>query len=44
MGPEPDDEGEEQVSLPGDFETNLKAVLEVPPEAVEDGTEEPPQE
>ncbi len=41
--PDPE-EDEERVSLPGDFESNLKAILEVPPEAIEDGEEEPPQE
>jgi hypothetical protein len=42
--PEPEDEGEERISTPGDFESNLKAILEVDPEAMEDGEEEPPQD
>ncbi|MGD0320472.1 MAG: hypothetical protein ABSC00_02530 [Acidimicrobiales bacterium] len=41
MDPEED---EERASLPGDFESNLKAILEVDPEALEDGEEEPPQD
>jgi hypothetical protein len=39
----PDPENEELFAAPGDFEENLKKVLEVDPEAVEDGEEEPEQ-
>jgi hypothetical protein len=41
--PDPEEESEERVSLPGDFDSNLKAILEVDPETLED-EEEPPQE
>jgi hypothetical protein len=40
----PDDESDARFSTPGEFEDNLKAILGVDPEAVEDGEEEPPQE
>lgn len=42
----PDEEEEERVELggSGDFETDLKAILGVDPEDLEDGLEEPPQE
>lgn len=39
---EPDD-GEERFSLPDPFEENLKKLLEVDPESVEDDEEEPEQ-
>jgi hypothetical protein len=41
--PDPE-EDEERISLPGTFEDNLKAILEVDPEALEDGEEEPEQD
>jgi hypothetical protein len=40
MDPEED---EERFQAEGDFEENLRAVLGVDPEAVEDGEEEPEQ-
>ncbi len=38
------EEDEERFSAPGDFEASLKAILEVDPEALEDGEEEPEQD
>jgi len=35
---------DEAVSVPGTFEENLAAILEVDPEDLEDGTEEPEQD
>jgi hypothetical protein len=40
----PDPDYDEEIGLPGDLDENLRRVLEVDPEAVEDGEEEPPQE
>lgn len=40
----PGEEDEELFEAPGPFEDDLRAVLGVDPEAVEDGEEEPPQE
>jgi hypothetical protein len=39
----PDPEDEERFSIPGDFEENLRKVLEVDPEELEDSEEEPEQ-
>jgi hypothetical protein len=41
--PDPD-EDEERFTVEGDFTENLRRILEVDPEAVEDGEEEPSQE
>jgi len=38
------DEDEEPVSLPGTFEENLKKLLEVDPETLDDSEEEPEQD
>ena len=38
------DEDEERFGLEGPFEENLKKLLEVDPENVEDGEEEPEQD
>jgi len=43
MSMEPDD-GEERFSFPDPFEENLKRLLEVDPESVDDGEEEPEQD
>jgi len=40
----PDPDYDEPVALPGDFEENLKAILDVDPDDVEDVGEEPGQD
>ena len=40
----PDPDYDEEIGLPGDFTENLKRVLEVDPEDLEDSEGEPPQE
>ncbi len=40
----PDPDYDEEIGLPGSFDENLKAILGVDPEDLEDGEEEPEQD
>ncbi len=42
--PDPEPDYDEEIGLPGEFDENLRRILEVDPEVLEDDEEEPPQE